>query len=77
MAEMNSVSDKFKEQVATVVARMTNLSVESVFPMLEIPKNEGHGDYSLPVPKLKLPGNPVSIASDLVKKAFCINAVRS
>lgn len=68
-----SVNDIFKKKVAQTVAALTNLSAEALFPLIEIPKNDGHGDFSLPIPKLRMQGNPAALATQFASQVlFCL-----
>lgn len=59
---------RFRMHVATKLALLVNKPADEVWLMLERPKNEEFGQFALPLPRLRLPGNPAAIAKELVEK---------
>ncbi|KAJ3044206.1 Arginyl-tRNA synthetase [Rhizophlyctis rosea] len=57
--------DVFRFKIIEQVMALTGASSEAIFPLLEEPRDRANGDLSLPLPRLRLPGNPVQIAKDL------------
>src|SRR5690349_19095741 len=61
------INDSFKASIAEYLADKTGQPAAALFPLIEIPKTAAHGDFSVPVPRLRLTakGNPVELAADL------------
>ncbi|KAJ3057106.1 Arginyl-tRNA synthetase [Rhizophlyctis rosea] len=57
--------DVFRYEIIKQVSALTGASGDAIYPLLEEPRDAANGDLSLPLPRLKLPGNPVQIAKDL------------
>lgn len=54
-----------RQDLANRLAGLVDASADRLFLMLEKPKKEEHGLFSLPLPQLRLPGNPAALAKDL------------
>lgn len=63
------VLSQIRQELAKKLAGfLTGPSVDQLFLLLEKPKKEEHGQFALPLPQLRLPGNPVALAKDLADK---------
>ncbi|KAI8612806.1 hypothetical protein BC830DRAFT_1067224 [Chytriomyces sp. MP71] len=64
------VLDEYRFEIAKELARITGLTAEFCFPLIEnkYPKDTTTGDFSVAVPRMKLPGNPSELAKDLESK---------
>ena len=60
---------RMRAHVATRLSEELGGEIEAdkLFSLLEAPKNPQHGHLSLPLPQLRLPGNPVQRAADLAR----------
>lgn len=59
--------DKLKLQLCNkLLSFFSNLSQESILNAIELPKEANeNGDLCIPIPKLRLPGNPADIAKNI------------
>ncbi|KAJ3328294.1 hypothetical protein HDU76_010209 [Blyttiomyces sp. JEL0837] len=64
------ILDEYRFPIVEQVSKLTGVSRDLIFPMLEnkYPKDPAGGDFSLAVPRLKLPGNPQQVAQDIAEK---------
>ncbi|KAI9199732.1 uncharacterized protein BJ171DRAFT_585020 [Polychytrium aggregatum] len=58
----------FREQAALQLSEILKLSVTTIYNSLEAPKDVKMGDISVPIPRLRLPGNPAQLAQETVKQ---------
>ncbi|KAI8810101.1 hypothetical protein BJ742DRAFT_770531 [Cladochytrium replicatum] len=70
-----SVLDKFRYEIAEKVGVAVKLDASAIRFMLETPKDSNNGDYAIPIPRLRLPGNPVQIAKDLSQQVEVSNRI--
>ncbi|KAJ3389867.1 hypothetical protein HDU84_008237 [Entophlyctis sp. JEL0112] len=68
--ETAPVLDEFRFDIAKEIARITGLAEDFVFPLIEnkFPKDAASGDFTIAVPRMKLPGAPNDIAKDIESK---------
>ncbi|KAJ3027058.1 UNVERIFIED_CONTAM: hypothetical protein HDU68_004594, partial [Siphonaria sp. JEL0065] len=68
--ETSHVLDEYRFEITKELARITGLAEDFIFPLIEnkFPKDANSGDFSIAVPRLKLPGSPAEIAKDLESK---------
>lgn len=59
---------RFRTHVAEKLAVLVDRPVDEVWKILEKPKKEEHGQFALPLPRLRLAGNPAAIAADIAVK---------
>ncbi|ORY48148.1 arginyl-tRNA synthetase [Rhizoclosmatium globosum] len=64
------VLDEYRFEITKELARITGLGEDFIFPLVEnkYPKDAASGDFSIAVPRMKLPGSPAEIAKDLESK---------
>lgn len=56
---------RLRQDLAQKLSTMIEAPAERLFLMLEKPKKEEHGQFALPLPQLRLNGNPAVLAKDL------------
>lgn len=54
-----------RQELAQRLSGLLEVPAERLFLMLEKPKKSDHGQFALPLPQLRLPGNPAALAKDL------------
>ncbi len=59
---------KIRMHVASKLGSLLDKPAEELWPMLERPKNEQHGQFALPIPRVRLPGNPAALAVEIAEK---------
>jgi len=59
---------RFRTHVAEKLGGLLERPSDEIWQLLEKPKKEEYGQFSLPLPRLKLAGNPASIAQELAGK---------
>jgi arginyl-tRNA synthetase len=59
---------RFRTHVAEKIAGVVGRPADDIWMWLERPKNDEHGHFALPIPRLKVEGNPAAFASDLAAK---------
>ncbi|KAJ3287745.1 hypothetical protein HK104_008471 [Borealophlyctis nickersoniae] len=57
--------DVFRYEIIKQVSALTGVAADAIYPLLEEPKDASFGDISLPVPRLRVPGNPIQLAQNL------------
>jgi hypothetical protein len=64
------VLDEFRFPIVKQLAALTGVEEGVVFPMLEnkVPKDSTGSDFSIAIPRLKLPGSPAENAKNIVAK---------
>ncbi|KAJ3235167.1 hypothetical protein HDU81_000761 [Chytriomyces hyalinus] len=72
------ILDEYRHAIANELARITGLESQFCFNLVEnkFPKDASTGDFSIAVPRMKLPGVPAEIAKDLESK-FTVNSTFS
>ncbi|KAG0251322.1 hypothetical protein DFQ27_008840, partial [Actinomortierella ambigua] len=60
--------DTFKNVVADQISKTIGVDIKIVYEALEAPRQSENGDIALSVPRLRLKGNPIQIAKDIVEK---------
>lgn len=64
-----SIMQELKQEIASwIKSRCPDVEESLILGALESPKLESHGDCSLPMPKLRLKGNPKELASRLASE---------
>jgi len=56
---------RYRTHVADRLALLLDRPSEEIWQLLEKPKKEEYGQFALPLPRLKLAGNPAAIAADV------------
>lgn len=65
------VIDSYKHQIASWLSKInSSITHENAFSALEMPKNTTHGDFAIPIPKLRLSGNPSQNATLLAEQVI-------
>ncbi|KAJ1553630.1 hypothetical protein HK405_007368 [Cladochytrium tenue] len=69
--------DKYRYDIAAELVRLTNLPFEVVFPLIEtkFPKDSSGCDFIVAVPRLRLPGQPAEVATDLASKFSTVRGI--
>ncbi|PJF17478.1 hypothetical protein PSACC_02713 [Paramicrosporidium saccamoebae] len=62
------ILNSLRQDLAGRLSKLLEQPADKIFLMLEKPKKEEHGQFSLPLPQLRLPGNPAALAQDLAKR---------
>jgi len=66
------VNDIFKIKIAEQLSTLSGAEKKTIFTLLTPPAKPEYGDYSIPVARLRLQGNPVQLAKEFSEK-FQIN----
>ena len=67
----HSVLDMFRKEIAQQLEKLCGHPADQIEGYLEIPRGQQQsdkGDFQLPVPRMKVKGNPVEVAQDLAAK---------
>ncbi|KAJ3395463.1 hypothetical protein HDU92_005716 [Lobulomyces angularis] len=62
------VLNQFKAKIVEKLSTLLNVAEDLAYESLEVPNKSINGDFAFPIPRLKLPGNPVQIAKELQQK---------
>ena len=62
------VNDIFKLKIAEQLSELSGAEKKTIFTLLSPPAKPEYGDYSIPVARLRLPGNPVALAKEYSEK---------
>ncbi len=57
--------NRIRQELASRLSTMLSIDADKIFLILEKPKKEEHGQFALPLPQLRLPGNPAQRAQEL------------
>jgi hypothetical protein len=66
--------DELRYPIVEQLSQITGVPVTTIFPMLEnkFPKDP-EGDFSIAIPRLRLPGNPSEVAKDIQQKVGVVH----
>lgn len=62
------IIDRFKVDLATQLSSVSGVAEETLLDAIEVPGNTTHGDLAVPLPKLRLKGNPAALAKEYAEK---------
>jgi arginyl-tRNA synthetase len=60
--------DSFRNAIASQMALLTGVDPKLIWDMIEEPKTKEHGDFAVPIPRLRLKGNPVQLCKEFAEK---------
>ncbi|KAL2916540.1 arginyl-tRNA synthetase [Polyrhizophydium stewartii] len=63
--------DVFRFEIVSQICALTGSTPDVIYPLLEEPRDRKNGDISLPLPRARLPGNPIELATSLAQKFKC------
>ncbi|KAJ3092046.1 hypothetical protein HK102_011252 [Quaeritorhiza haematococci] len=62
------VVDVFRAQIVAQVSAITGADPANVYSLIEVPKDPKNGDISIPMPRLRVPGNPAQLAAKIAQE---------